>query len=169
MKGLFIILVLFIGIFLYFTYLSFYNPKKLEDATYLDEQKLRELKKKKKNHELLTSSDCKFLLDLDWGHYLKLSNEELIALYKWHEIQDKLLEDATNATIKLDDYWSENHNKFKYYKDEVYVEWEVLLIYYENLELAIKTLTKFNKNNGSPEVVKAYKLLDEYESKRKTL
>jgi hypothetical protein len=169
MKGLFIILVLFIGIFLYFTYLSFYNPKKLEDATYLDEQKLRELKKKKKTHELLTSSDCKFLLDLDWGNYLKLSNDELIALTKWYELKDSLLVNATDATMKLDDYWFENRLKFKYYKDEVSEDWEITLIYYENLELAIKTLTKFNKNNGSPEVVKAYKLLDDYESKRKFL
>ena len=107
--------------------MTFVHPKQLEDASYLNEQKLKVLKKKKKNHKLLSANECEFLLVLDWVNYLKLSQEEVIALHKWYELKESLLLDEKDALQKLQDFWAEYEKFFVFYSEEVYVEWETEL------------------------------------------
>lgn len=146
--------------------MTFVHPKQLEDAAYLNEQKLKVLKKKKKNHELLTASECEFLLVLDWVNYLKISQEEVIALHKWYELKESLLLDEKEALQKLQDFWAEYEKVFVFYSEEVYVEWETELRMYDELLTSMRIITSFKKVSGSPEDVRARKVLDDYEHRR---
>lgn len=146
--------------------MTFVHPKQLEDATYLNEQKLKVLKKKKKNHELLTASECEFLLELDWVNYLKLSQEEVIALHNWYELKESLLLDERDSLTKLQEFWKQNEKLLVFYNEEVYVEWEIELRMYDELSTSTRILTSFKKVSGSPEEVRARKVLDDYEHRR---